>query len=317
MTCQLYELFTLELGDDVANPGEVGLLLQISRVGGAVQEGEEHPIRGVQHRLLAQVLFGEGFALKNYPLLLEPGLYHKRHLWGSEIGLVLTHDDPGPCIVAFVQFELQPRSRQIALVDRAVLRLALVGLSGPQAALVVHYQNRDTAPLELINAVPKEVYYHRPLESITFEGHPQAVEGGHPDPQLIHRLQDQGEHIRKPKPGGPQVMEIIGHLDTHSLGYALCPGSLLFGVHLEVHIEAGGLLVDGISEPFFLRRGYRHAHVECDGALGDTPLPVDAGWEAFGKDALDDRRAGAHIFWEAAEFLHPKCARFFIITIHP
>src|SRR5215211_8569616 len=101
MTCQLYELFTLELGDDVANPGEVGLLLQISRVGGAVQEGEEHPIRGVQHTLFAQVLFGEGFALKNYLVLLEEGLYHERYLWGSEVSFVLAHDDPSACFVAF------------------------------------------------------------------------------------------------------------------------------------------------------------------------------------------------------------------------
>src|SRR5215213_5796610 len=112
-------------------------------------------------------------------------------------------------------------------------------------------------------------------------------------------------------------MEIIRDLDTHSLGYSLCPSSLLFAVHLEVHIEAGGWLVDGISEPFFLTRGYRHAHVERDGALRDATLPVDAGWEAFRKDGLDDRRPGPSIFWEAAEFLNLKRARFFIITIHP
>jgi hypothetical protein len=107
------------------------------------------------------------------------------------------------------------------------LRLVLIGLSGPQGALVVHYQNRDTAPLELVDAVPEEVYYHRPLQSITFEGHPQAVEGDHPDPQLIYRFQDKREHLREPKPRSPQVMEIIGDLDTHSLGYTLRPGSLL------------------------------------------------------------------------------------------
>src|SRR5688572_24653867 len=140
----------------------------------------------------------------------------------------------------------------------------MVGLSGPQAALMVHYQNRDTAPLELVDAVPKEVNYHRPLESIAFEGHPQAVERDHPDPQLIHRLQDQGERLREPKPGGPQVMEIIRDLDAHPLGYALCPSSLLFAVEFEVHIEAGGWLFDGISEPFFFLRGYRHAHVQRD-----------------------------------------------------
>src|SRR5215208_299070 len=108
-------------------------------------------------------------------------------------------------------------------------------------------------------------------------------------------------------------MEVIGDLDTHSLGYALCPGPLLFAVHLEVHIEAGGLLVDGVSEPFFLTRGYRHQHMERDGALRDATLPIDAGWETFGKDVLDDRRPGPSIFWEAAESLHPKRARFFII----
>ena len=43
------------------------------------------------------------------------------------------------------------------------------------------------------------------------------------------------------------------------------------------------MLVDGISEPFFLRRGYRHQHVQRDGALRDAALPVDAGREAFGK----------------------------------
>src|SRR5215213_11447148 len=106
-------------------------------------------------------------------------------------------------------------------------------------------------------------------------------------------------------------MEIIGDLDTHSLGYALCPSSLLFAIHLEVHIEAGGWLVDGISEPLFLRRGYRHAHVQRDGALGDATLPVDAGREAFGKDTLDDRRPGPRIPWEATESLHPERARFF------
>src|SRR5215217_7991663 len=131
LTCQLDQLFTLELGDDVADPSETSLLLEINRIGGAVQETEEHSIRGVQHRLFAQVLFGKGFALKNYLLLLEEGLYHKRHLWGSEVGFVLAHDDPSACFVAFVQFELQPRSRQIALVDRAVLRLVLIRLSGP------------------------------------------------------------------------------------------------------------------------------------------------------------------------------------------
>ena len=83
-------------------------------------------------------------------------------------------------------------------------------------------------------------------------------------------------------------MEVIGDLYTHPLGYALCPGSLLFAVEFEVHIEAGGWLVDGISEPFFLKRGYRHAHVQRDGALGDATLPVDAGWEALGKDAPND-----------------------------
>src|SRR5215208_3248299 len=99
-------------------------------------------------------------------------------------------------------------------------------------------------------------------------------------------------------------MEVIGDLDTHSLGYALCPGSLLFAVHLEVHIEAGGWLVDGISEPFFLSGGYRHAHVQRDGALGDATLPVDAGRETFRKDAPDDRRPGAHILRQVPEPLH-------------
>src|SRR5829696_6920227 len=112
-------------------------------------------------------------------------------------------------------------------------------------------------------------------------------------------------------------MEVIGDLDTHTLGYALRPGSLLFAVEFEVHVEAGGWLVDGISEPLFLRRGYGHAHVQCDGALGNTTLPVDAGWEAFGKDSPDDRRPSPRVFWEAAELLHPKGARFFIITIPP
>src|SRR5215217_3504564 len=102
LTCQLNQLFALELGDDVADPGEVGLLLEISRIGGAVQQGEEHPIRGVQHRLFAQILFGESFAAENYLLLLEQGLYHKRYLWGSEVGFVLAHDDPGPYFIAFV-----------------------------------------------------------------------------------------------------------------------------------------------------------------------------------------------------------------------
>src|SRR5215218_11156005 len=112
-------------------------------------------------------------------------------------------------------------------------------------------------------------------------------------------------------------MKIIGDLDTHTLGYALCPGSLLFAIEFEVHIEARGWLVDGISEPFFLSGGYRHAHVQRDGALRDSTFAVDAGREALGKDALDDRRPGPRIFWEAAESLHPKRARSFIITIHP
>src|SRR5215217_712319 len=112
-------------------------------------------------------------------------------------------------------------------------------------------------------------------------------------------------------------MEIIGDFDTHTIGYALCPSSLLLAVHLEVHVEAGGWLVDRISEPLFLRRGYRHAHVQRDGALGDATFPIDAGREAFGEDALDDRRPRPRIPWEVAEFLHPKRARFFIITIHP
>ena len=111
-------------------------------------------------------------------------------------------------------------------------------------------------------------------------------------------------------------MEIIGDLDTHPLGYALCPGSLLFAVEFEVHIEAGRRLIDGISEPLFLTRGYRHAHVQRDGALGDATFPVDAGWEAFGKDAPDDRWSSPRVPWEATESLHPKRARFFIITIH-
>src|SRR5215217_2943388 len=109
-------------------------------------------------------------------------------------------------------------------------------------------------------------------------------------------------------------MKIIGDLDTHTLGYALCPGALLFAVEFEVHIQARGWLVDGISEPFFLSGCYRHAHVKRDGALGDASLPVNAGWEAFGKDVLDHRRPGTRVFWEAAESLHPKRARFFIIT---
>src|SRR5215213_2715896 len=112
-------------------------------------------------------------------------------------------------------------------------------------------------------------------------------------------------------------MEVVEDLDAHPLGYAPCPGSLLFAVEFGVHIEAGGWLVDGISEPCLLTRGYRHEHVECDGAHGDATLSVDAGREAFGKDALDDRRPSPRVCWEVAEFLHPKRARFFIITIHP
>ena len=112
-------------------------------------------------------------------------------------------------------------------------------------------------------------------------------------------------------------MEVIGDLDTHSLGYALRPGSLLFAVEFEVHVEARQLLVDGMSEPMFLTGGYRHAHVQRDDALRDSTFAVDAGREAFGKDAPYDRRPGPRVFWEAAESLHPKRARFFIITIHP
>jgi hypothetical protein len=96
LTGELDEFFALELGDDVAHPREVGLLLEFCRIGGAVQEAEEHPIRGVQHGLFAQILFGEGLALKNDLVFLEEGLYHKRYLWGSEVGFVLTYDDPSP-----------------------------------------------------------------------------------------------------------------------------------------------------------------------------------------------------------------------------
>src|SRR5215216_3490755 len=104
--------------------------------------------------------------------------------------------------------------------------------------------------------------------------------------------------------------------ETHPLGNALRPGSLLFAVEFEVHVETGGWLVDGISEPFFLPRGDRHAHVKRNDALGDATFPIDAGREAFGKDALDDRRPSPRVCWEVTEFLHPKDARFFIITIH-
>jgi hypothetical protein len=74
---------------------------------------------------------------------------------------------------------------------------------------VVHYQNRDTAPLELIDAVPEELYYHRPLQSITFEGHPQAVEGDYPNSELIHRLHNQREHLGEPDTGCPDVVEVV------------------------------------------------------------------------------------------------------------
>src|SRR5215207_3165283 len=72
-----YLAMELKLGNYVADTSKTSLLLQISRTGGAVQEGEEHPVRSVQHGLFAQVLFREGFTAENYLVLLEQGLYHK------------------------------------------------------------------------------------------------------------------------------------------------------------------------------------------------------------------------------------------------
>ena len=113
-------------------------------------------------------------------------------------------------------------------------------------------------------------------------------------------------------------MEIIRDLDTHSLGYALCPGSLLFAVHLEVHIEAGGSLVDGISEPFFLKK--RLSTSTCAARWCSSrcrpPRRCWSGslWERC--PAMTDGRAPVY-FGRLPESLHPKRARFFIITIHP